>query len=184
METTPSRMPRRGELLPVYSTLLFLSGSWALYRFAWYLPSWMEYLSVPSLLVMAAYTLGYVLLESAVMLGLVVLVSLAFPRSVFRSQFVAVGCTLALALGAGAVLVQRRVSIIYDWEIWQVAAYSAAVLVGVVLLILLVAWLYRRFPRLLSLVNSLAERMTIFAYLYVPLGIIGLAVVIIRNLFG
>lgn len=184
MQISTSRLPHRAELLPVYSILLFLSGSWALYRFAWYLPSWMEYLSIPSLLVMAAYTLGYVLLECALMLGLVVLVSLAFPRRVFRSQFVALGSTLALALGAGAVLVQRQVSMIYDWEVWQVFAYAGAVLVGMVLLILLAAWLFRRFPPLLRLVNSFAERMSVFAYVYIPLGIIGLAVVAIRNLFG
>jgi hypothetical protein len=184
MQTSISRFPRRAELLPVYAILLFLSGSWALYRFAWYLPSWMEYLSLSSVLVIAAYTLGYVLLESGVILGLVVLAGLAFPRPVFRSQFVAQGSTLALALGAGAALVQRQVSMIYRWEVWQVLTYSGAVLVAAVLLILLAAWLYRRFPRLLRLVNAFAERMTVFAYIYVPLGIIGLAVVVIRNLIG
>ena len=184
MITTTSRLPQRAELLPVYSILLFLAGSWALYRFSWYLPSWMEYLSVGSVLVIAAYTLGYVLLEGALMLGLVVLASLVFPWHVFRSQFVAQGSTLALALGAGAVLVQRRVSMIYNWEIWQIFAYIGAVLIGCVLLILLAAWLYRRFPRLLGLVNSFAERMTVFAFIYIPLGIIGLAVIMIRNLFG
>lgn len=178
-----ARLPTRRELLPVFSVLVFLVYSWALYRFSWYLPSWIEYLSIGSILIIAAYTVGFALVESTLVLGLFVLACAVLPPRVFRDQFAAQGSLLALASGAGAVLVQRQVSMIYRWEVWQVFAYSAAALLGCLALVLFSAWAFKRYQRLLNLANTLAERMTIFAYLYVPLGLLGLFVVILRNLF-
>ncbi|MFM8322067.1 MAG: hypothetical protein ACKOC5_14235 [Chloroflexota bacterium] len=178
-----SRLPTRGEVYPVFSTLVFLVYSWALYRLAWYLPSWMEYLSIPSLLIITAYTLSFAMFESLVMTGLLVLFSLLFPRGVFAGRFATLGSLLALAAGGGAFLLQRQVSMIYRWEIWQVFAYSAAALVGLALAALAGAWLLQRFERLQRLATAVAERMTIFPLLYLPLSLLSLAVVLFRNLF-
>ncbi len=178
-----SRLPARAELLPVFSILVFFVYSWALYRMFWYVPSWLEYLSIGSLLIIAAYTLAFALFESLVMLGLLLLLCLAFPASLFRSRFIAQGGMLALAWSATAILIQRRVSVIYDLEIWQVFAGLAAALGLSVATILLTAWLFRRFDRMRRLVEAASERMTIFAMLYIPLGLLGLGVVLVRNLF-
>jgi hypothetical protein len=177
-----ARLPTRAEALPVFSIFVFLIYSWALYRMFWYMPSWLEYLSIGSILIIAAYTLGFALIESVVMMGAALFLCLIFPARLFRQQFVAQGSALALALGAGAYLVQRQVSMIYDWKVWQVYAGIGAVLAAMIILILVTAWLFRRFSRLPHLLCAFAERMTIFAVLYIPLGVIGLVVVIIRNL--
>lgn len=167
----------------MFSILIFLVSGWALYRFFWYLPSWLQYLSIGSVLIIAAYTLGFSLLESLVMLGLIVLFSVVFPRRIFRDWFVAQGSLLALASGVGAVLIQRRVSMIYDWEAWQVWVFCGSVLLMLLLLVLVNAFLLLRYPFLPAFVNAFAQRMTVFSIVYVPLGILGLVVVILRNIF-
>jgi hypothetical protein len=178
-----SRLPSRAEVFPVFSILAFLVYSWALYRLFWYLPSWLEYMSIPGVLIIAAYTLAFALFESLVMFGLLLLFCLAFPERFFRRCFVAQASLLALSWGAGAVLIQRQVSFIYRLENWQVGALLLAALAASVSIVLLGAWVFRRFDRLRRLVEDISERMTIFAMLYIPLGLIGVIVVLVRNLF-
>ena len=176
------RFPSCAEMLPVFSVLVFLSFSWALYRFFWYLPSWLEYLSIGGVLVIAAYTLGFALVDASFAFGLVLAYGLLLPWKVFRERFVAQGSALALALGAGAVLVQRQGRLIYRWEAWQVFAYAGAALAGLLAVALLSGWVCRRLPFVQRLAESFAERMTVFAYLYLPLGALGLLVAIGRNI--
>jgi hypothetical protein len=179
-----TRLPSRQELLPVFATCAFFVFSWTLYRMFWYVPSWLEYLSVWSVLSIAAYLLAFALLESACLAGFTALFGLLFPRRLFRERFTALGSSLAGLMCAGAFLVQRRINLVYRLELWQLIVYPLAALVGLALAALLLSGLFGRFPRLQRTVESLAERMTIFAYLYIPLGILGLAVVIVRNLIG
>jgi hypothetical protein len=56
-------------------------------------------------------------------------------------------------------------------------------LIGAILLVPIFSFMFKRFNMLSRLALAAAERMTIFAYLYVPLGLIGLLVVVARNLW-
>jgi hypothetical protein len=85
------RLPPKNEIFPVYAILVFLIFSWALYRFFWYLPSWLEYLSLPAVLVVLSYSLAFALFESLVMMGVFLLLNLCLPAALFRRHFVAQG---------------------------------------------------------------------------------------------
>jgi len=177
-----ARIPSREEITPVFSTILFLVFSWALYHMFWQVPSWLYYMNVWGVLALSAYVLAYSLLESAAILGLVLLVCLLFPQRYFREQFVAQSCALAGILGLGAVAIQRKIGLVFDLQIWQLITYPLLGLAMLPVLTWLLAIVLRRMPRLARLLNSLAERMTVFALIYIPLGILGLIVVIIRNI--
>ena len=177
-----SRLPGKQAVLPVFSTLLFFITSWAVYRALWWLPSWLEYLSLWNVSIVLAYTLSYALIESALMTGVFLLVCGLLPGRWFKEQFLAQGAALAGVLSAGAVLLQRRIGVIFDLDLTGLLAAPALVLTASLGLIFVTAALFRRWPRLRSLVEGLAGRMTTFAYIYVPLGIIGLAVALLRNL--
>jgi hypothetical protein len=53
----------------------------------------------------------------------------------------------------------------------------------VVLVVYFSSFLFRKIPRLSRLTLAVAERMTVFVYLYIPLGLIGVLVVVARNLW-
>lgn len=183
-----TRLPPRREAFLVFSVLVFCIYSWTLYRFFYQLPSWLNYTNLNGLLFISAYVLSFALIESLAMLGFILLLSVILPLRLFRQRFVTQGSTVALALSLGAVLLQRQVSILYDLELWQLIAAPLLVLAGLAALILLAPLLYDRLtfrqkPLLPRLLNELAERMTIFAYLYVPISLLGLLVVLFRNLF-
>ena len=177
-----SRLPSRAELWPVYSIALFLAASWALYRVFWYVPSWLEYLSLWSILTVIAYVLSFALLEGALLAAPAVLLALVLPKRLFRQRFVAQGSAVTLALGGLAFLVQRRAAAIYDLELWQILAYPLLALLLLALLGLAAGALFTRWPRLQALVEVFAGRMTVFGWLYTLLGLFSWAVVILRNL--
>ena len=178
------RIPPKKEIFSVYAILVFLIFSWALYRFFWYLPSWLEYLSLPAVMVVLSYSMAFALFESLVMMGLFLLLGLCLPAALFRRRFVAQGSLLALVLGGAAYLMQRQVSIIYRWEPWQVGAVALGVALGTLAVLAGSALLFKRLPRLNALFNAFADRMTVFALVYLPVGVVAWIVVLVRNLMG
>jgi len=68
-----------------------------------------------------------------------------------------------------------RMRLLRDRLLWMAAP--------VILLLGLLA-LPHFFPRLGGILSSLAERFTVFAYLYLPLGLLGLLVVLLRNILA
>ncbi len=150
----------------------------------WYVPSWLEYLSVWKVLTIVAYVLAFALVESLTMSGFVLLFSLFFPGQIFKANYIALGSSLAGLISLAAILIQRKINLVYRLTLRQLAVYPLAFLLGMALFVLVLSWLFWRFPILVRIVNSIAERMTLFAYLYVSLGLVGMLVVIGRNLFG
>lgn len=181
--TIQAKLPSQQEALAVFSVILFVVFSWTLYRTFWWVPSWLEYLSIWGVLTIIAYALAFALFESLVVMGVMCLLSLVLPRRTFKDLFVVQGSTLALILGVGAFLVQRNVSVIYQLELEQTLLVPALILAGIVLLVLILAVVFQNIQVLSRLVLMMADRMTIFAYLYVPLGLVGLVVVLARNLW-
>lgn len=178
-----SKLPSRQEGLLVLSIAVFIVFSWMLYRFFYQVPSWLGYLSVWGVLVIAAYALSFALVESLAFMGFILLLSLVFPARHFKEKFVAQGSTLTLAVGAGAVLLQRKINILSRLEVWHILVFAFAFLILLALLVFISSLLFERFQFLTRLVHAVAERMTLFTYLYVPLGLLSLVVVILRNLF-
>lgn len=178
-----ARLPSGQEALAVFSVIVFFAFSWTLYRVFWWVPSWLEYLSIWSVLVIIAYVLAFALFESLAVFSLVVILGLLFPQKYFKDQFIVQGSALSVLLGVVAFLVQRKVSLIYRLELWQTLAYPAMILIGAIALVPIISFVFKRFNRLSHLALAVAERMTIFAYLYIPMGLIGVLVVIARNLW-
>jgi hypothetical protein len=179
-----SRLPTRSEALSVFSIFVFFVFSWTLYRSAWYVPSWLEYLNIWSIAIIIAYVLAFALLESAAMLALVVFFSLFFPRQVFKENFALQGSSLAVLICVGAFLLQRKINLVYRLELWQLLAYPLAGLLLCVLLVVLLAFLFNRFPLLSRLATAVVERMVIFVYIYMPISLLAVLVVLVRNIIG
>lgn len=116
------------------------------------------------------------------MAGLLVMFSLLFPRHLFKDQFIVIGSSLAALTSIGAVLLQRKINLVYRLEVWQILVYPFVFLVTIGLSVWALAFLFERIPLLSRIVATIAERMTGFLYLYVPLGVAGLMVVLARNI--
>ena len=180
-EKLKSKLPSRQEALPVFSTIVFFVFTWALYLMFNQVPAWLFFMNVWNVLVLTAYVLAFALFESGVMLAFMVLLSLVFPARLFKQKFVAQSVTLIVLMSIGAVWVQRHVSSIYSLVLWELITYPIFFLIAIVLLTLGFSFLYDRFKRLPRFIMSIADRMMIFFYVYVPLSLISIVVIIVRN---
>jgi len=178
-----SKLPSGQEIIPVYSSIAFICFSWSLYRMFYQVPSWLYYLNIWDVLVLAAYVLSFALIESLLVLGFLLLLSIVLPAERFKDKFAIQGSTAALLIGAGAVALQRKIGIVYKLEVWQILVYPVLALALLIGLILVAAYIYDRFQILARLASALVERMTVFAYIYAPLGLLALVVVLLRNIF-
>lgn len=166
----------------MFAVIVFIVFTWTLYVMFWHIPSWLGDLNIWEVLVLIAYVLSYGLFESVVMLGLMVALSLIFPLKWFRELFVPQGTLLMITLAVGAYILQQNVTEIYELRLRQLVIYPMLFVATVILLIVLYSFLFRRFNRFTVLMISLADRLIAFLLIYVPISLVSLFVVILRNL--
>ena len=177
-------LPDRREMLPVFGIFCFFCFSWSLYRLFWYIPSWLEYLSLWKVLIITCYVLAFDLIESLAMALLTILFLNVFPKKVINDRFVLIASALSVVVSLAAFLLQRKISLVYRLEIWQILLYALIFLLLMVAGAFFLSWVLAYQSKISRFGAELADRMTIFVYIYVPLGLIGLIVVILRNLVG
>ena len=177
------RIPDRKQVFPVFSVIIFFVFTWALYTASYQVPSWLGYLSIWNVVTLMLYILAFALLESAIVLGFLLLVCLVFPARFFKEIFIAQGSAIVVVLSGAALLIQLNFHLLYSLEFWQSLIYILLFLIALAAIVLLFASLIRRHKRLQSLLEALAARMTMFGYFYLTFGLLSLAVVLVRIIF-
>ena len=178
-----ARLPSRQQVFPVFSVTVFVVFSWTLYQEFFQVPSWLKYMTVGEILVITAYALAFALVESLVITGLLLILSLVLPVKVYRDKFIPQGSILVLIAGLIAILLQENMSEVYHLKIIQLTTYPIIGMLGTVVMIFVLSWIFDRLGVLTRLIQSVAERMTVFSYIYVPLSVVSLVIVILRNLW-
>jgi hypothetical protein len=178
-----ARLPSQNQVFLVFSVIVFVVFSWTLIREFFQVPSWLKYMVLGDILVLTAYILAFALFESLLVLGFLLLLSIVFPVKIFRDKFIAQGCSLVIVAGLGAVLLQENISLVYHLKIRELIVYPLIILLGLVILVFALAFVFDRLSVFQRLIEAIADRMTVFSYLYLPLGLIALVIVILRNLW-
>jgi len=178
-----ARLPSREQILPVFAVTVFIVFTWTLYRMFWYIPSWLGDFDMLGVLSISAYVLVFAFLESAVIFGILLLIVILLPSKYFKDTFIPTGCTLMTIIGFSAFLLQRKMKIIYKLEFWQLILYPILLLASIFVLIFILSWFYQRFEFLARIVNAIAERMTVFLYIYIPLSVLSFVYLLLRAIF-
>jgi hypothetical protein len=152
--------------------------TWTLLNFFYEAPGWLMFLAPGEVMGILAYALGSTLLESLLILLLLVVLAVLLPGQWFRDRFVAQGTVLVLLVGLWSVVFQLIYASTRKWDSDKMLLWSVLFLLSTVISALLV----HRLKVLEKVVSALVERLTVFLYFYVPLGLLGLVVVAIRNL--
>jgi hypothetical protein len=177
-----NRLPDRKQFWPVLSTVVFIVFSWTIYRALYQIPSWLYYLTLLDIFPLFAYILGYALLESLLVSAFLAAYCLILPERWMKKYFAAQGFVLAIFLAFLFYLLRSEFAAIQKLATWQMAAILPGLVLFMALLILLLARLMDRFPKLVRWLEGIGNRLTIFGYIYIPFGILGSLVVLIRNL--
>ena len=174
------QIPDRKQVFPVFSLIVFIVFTWALYRISYQVPSWLGYLSLWNVILLGIYVLAAALVESVIMLGFLLLFCMVFPVRFFKEIFIAQGSATILLLCLVALWMQYHTSVIYSLDLWQMLFFAVLFLVVLVTFILIIASLLKRFSRLRFLFEALANRMIVFGYCYLLFGFLSLMIILAR----
>jgi hypothetical protein len=161
----------------LYATIVFLSYGWAIITFFWRVPSWLYFLSLGEIGAILAYTLASSLLECTIILLIFLFASLVLPSGLLADKFAVRASLIVYSLTFWVVLLTSN-SLIQLPATSDVITFGLGVSVTSALAILL----SERISFFPGLVMAVGNRLTIFLYLWLPLGVLGILVIIFRIL--
>lgn len=174
-----NRLPTIQQILAVYGVIVLIFYGWTLIWFFWKLPSWEYFLKFGEIFTILAYSMATNLLESLTVLLVPLLLSIVLPKSWFKDFFISRASSLVI-LGLGFTMFVTKY-ITSENDYYPQNLVRLIPLVGI--LILALTFLIDRIPFLRKLLEGFADQATIFSYVFTPLGLVSLLVVIARNLF-
>jgi hypothetical protein len=181
-----SRLPERKELREVFNVVLFSVFGWSIRGFLFKMPSFLLYFGLKNNLAILCYMLAFALIETLIVTGVLALISMLLPARVLRKGFAYKGFLTILVASIALILFQgfSQVNFFKDVEASNYSSVPPLVvgLVVAVAALVVLFWIFQRWPRFQKYLLTLVEQFGVFTYIYVPLGLIGLVVVIIRNL--
>ena len=125
-----------------------------------------------------AYALAISLVESLIICLFLLTLAALLPERLLRKKFVPHAMTLVLVTSIWAVFGQSNYQTIYDWTFGELLPWLLLYLGSCLVVYLLV----QRFDRIANLIYRVVQWISVLATLYISLGVIGLVVVIFRNL--
>ncbi len=181
LRTILRRVPSWAQIIPVYGVIAIMIYAWTLLWFFWRLPSWLDFLNLGEILTQLAYSLATNFIESLIVLCAPVLLALLLPKKWFHDAFIARGASLSVAGLGCLMLLASQFDNKNDYPTFSLHSW-------IVLLILIaiaaLVYLCGRIALVRRILEGLADRTSIFAYLLVPLSLISLLAVIVRLLVG
>ena len=180
MKSILERFPERDATLPVYAVIAIPIFGWTLVSWFWKLPSWLNFLTAGEITAVFFYAMLTAFVESLLVLGLMVLLCLFLPPRVLRDEFVVRGTWLAIGLTLAVLghAVWRGLTRFTYIEV-SLIVWSAA---GLAISVLLTA-LSTRVRFMARAAEWLSDQLTVFLYIFVPLSVLAILVVFVRNAF-
>ena len=172
-----NRFPKREEILSVFGGVVFIVFSWSIRGFLYIFPSLILRHSLGETLSVLCYMLAFSLFESLFLIGGELLVSMVLPQKWFLEGFAYKGFISILVFTIALIVLQDNftntlppVNILY---------LGFAITISVIVVMFFLLDKVAVFRKTLL---AIEERLQVFVYIYVPLGILGIVVVVFRNL--
>lgn len=147
-------------------------------RFFWKLPSWLYHASLDRIGILYAYMVSVNVFESLFVLFGLIALGFILPRRWFLEQFVTKGILLVL-FGLGGLMY-------FDYNIQADNPFPLAMFQWspvFVVLILLLVFLLDKIALIRTILEKSADNLVIFLYILIPVSVISVVTVLIRNLF-
>ncbi len=178
-------MPERRDTLQVFGVVLFAIFGWSIRGFLYKVPSFTLYFGLSSNLAVLCYMLSFALLESLLVIGFLLGLSVLLPARVLKDGFAYKGFLIVLVAAVAMIVFEfwYRVDFFKDMMNGQYYMVQPFIMGSVLSIVVLAGllWLFHARPRWQKYLVYAAEQLGIFTYIYVPLGLIGFLVVLVRN---
>lgn len=177
------RFPHRQDIAYVFSGVVFIVYAWAIRGFFFQFSSLRLYHNLGDILAVFCYLMAFALLESLLIFGILLLIGFLLPQRWFKEGFAVKGF---LAILVASSLMIKLQSYLYsqqtnDYQMPSSTTISGGAVVGFFLLLLLIL-LVQKVTWVRNLLLAFEERLQVFLYVFIPLGILGFIVVFLRNI--
>ena len=172
-----NRFPKRQEIASVYAVIATMLFTWSVLLFLWYLPSWMHFMSVGDIAAVFCYIMSASFLEGTSFLIVLLVICFVVSPEYFLDEFIARGTAISLP-AIGMMMVYFRIT---NENISKIIFTPIGLIVS--LLVILISYFSANNRQVRQALERLAERLTVFLYVIIPVFTISIAVVVIRNLF-
>jgi hypothetical protein len=171
------KIPNWPEIASVYAITVFIIYGWTVYWFVWKLNSWSYFLYAKEILAMGAYSVVVNLFESLILLSVPLVVAILLPKQWFSEHFISAGGLLNMLLGGFFIYFSSVSEATGSFSYTPLTQAVVFFIIAIGLSILI-----SRVRLVSGLIVSFADRAKIFLYLSLPVSVISVFVVIIRNL--
>ena len=172
-----NKLPRLAQVYPVYAIIVILTYGWTIYWALWKLPSWLDFLPLGEIGAIFCYLMTTNLIESLLMLIGVLIISLILPQKWFRDLFISRGSVLAASVLIPIMVFEYHFDKPADYYSKFPMLLLVMFLVACVL-VFLAGWI----NIVRKAVEVFAEKAVIFLFISLPVSILSLMVVLVRNL--
>jgi hypothetical protein len=172
------KIPKLEKIFPVYAVAVAMIYPWSISRFFWRLPSWLYFSSAGEIAVMLAYVMVVNLIETLLVVLVPIFLSVILPQKWFYEKFVTKSALL-ISLSLGYVMYFDS-HLNYQSPFPLDLVYRTPLIIAAIFaLVFLVDWL----GFLGKILIDLSDRLIVFLYISIPISLISLLVVLVRNIF-
>ena len=151
---------------------------WTFVLFFWKLPSWLHFITLAQVFGAFSYGILTNLIESLIVIGGLLSLCVILPSRYLRDAFVERGSAITI-IALGSVMLYQyhfggvRFDFANDIRPWFIVTFF---------IILLFVFLMAKIRFLRSAIMNISDRLIIFLYIFIPLSVICVLDIIIRNL--
>ena len=168
------RLPARNDIFLALSVATLLIFTWELRSLFFNAPAFLLSYTAGQILSITAYMLGVALLETLAVMLTVIVLAVILPCVVLRDRFSCKASFLFIALAVVSIQLQ------FTMSNQPRISYLAGKLFLAFILWLAPVLLVQFIPRFRTFILDLFDRLTIFSYIYLPLGVLSLLVMVVR----
>ncbi len=136
-------------------------------------PSWVLYMSIWEVISTVAYTLTFALSETLILFLPVILLAMILPKRWTQEKFIPLSSVVLVELALMAIGLHYAIML---YKPKRLLLLSYACILGVT------TYLVLRYPKIESIVRAVAERLMVLSFIYIFFDIIGLLIVLVRNI--
>ena len=164
-------------MISVLAIAVFVCFTWTFIGFFNKLSSFILYFTPGEIANILAFMMAFALLESLAATGLLILLSAILPSSWLKEGFAFKGFLILLVATLTAILFQKALRDYFPSP-QMLLTYTVLPLLVIVLLI----WIVKSQPKIQNILLNVQDRILIMLLIYISIGVIGLMVVMARDL--
>jgi hypothetical protein len=177
-----SKFPGWQASLPVFSLILFIVYSFTTYRMLFQIPSWLYSHSKADIFFLASYVFAFAFIECTMLFLFILLMNLILPSQFFRAHFIAQGSLVVTAFTFWALILKLYARGYEFNDLREPFEWLLIFALSLVVTLLAASILMKRHQRIEELIESIGDRMVIFTWIYAPVGLVSLLIVLVRNI--